>query len=60
MARIYPSSTTRAYVVVSYPMPVWRRTLRWLLRRPTADIYPVEINPPADADTETVTFTVDG
>lgn len=61
MTRIYPSGATRAYVVVAHPMPLWRRVRRRLLRRPTADVYPVEVNLPDAADDKTVTgFSIRG
>ena len=49
-----------AWVVVPWPMSRWRMAARWLLRRPTADVYPVRINTPPDDDpaATTTTFTV--
>lgn len=57
--RIDPDQGTNAYIVVHRPMSRWQRLVRWLRRKPTADVFPVRVNPPVpDGEAEPVTFTV--
>ena len=53
-----PPVSGDAWVVVAHPMPRWKMMLRWLLRKPNAEVYPVRINPPGEPGPDTVTFTV--